>query len=235
MARPTPDSSIRYPLNAILGAESNVRLLRELCLYGGYISATQLAERTGLVRNSTWNALNSLRQYGLIVEEGTDRSRLFRFNSEHPLADSIGQLFGAESERLQNIFEEIKASGKKLSGRVAGMWLYGSVARREDHVGSDVDIGLIATPDDLAEIVQAVREHLRETSERLFFLPNVVGLDFNDVERMARDDDPWWKSCVADAFVLLGKHPEDIAQELLRGRRGGQKGPSKKRDETFGS
>ncbi|RVP99654.1 nucleotidyltransferase domain-containing protein [Sinorhizobium meliloti] len=115
------------------------------------------------------------------------------------------------------------------------MWLYGSVARREDHVGSDVDIGLIARPDDLAKVVGAVREHLRETSERLFFLPNVVGLDFNDVGRMARDDDPWWKSCVADAFVLLGKHPEDIAQELLRGRRGGQKGPSKKRDETFGS
>lgn len=223
MARPTPDSSIRYPLNGILGAESNIRLLRELCLHGGYISATHLAERTGLARNSTWNALNSLLQYGLIVEEGTDRSRLFRFNSEHPLAGSIGQLFKAESKRLHNIFEEIKAGGKKLSSRIVGMWLYGSVARREDHPGSDVDIGLIAGPDDLAEIVEAVREHLREAGERLFFLPNVVGLDFNDVERMARDDDPWWKSCVADAFVMLGKRPEDVAQELLRGNRDGKK------------
>ncbi|AAK65342.1 helix-turn-helix domain-containing protein (plasmid) [Sinorhizobium meliloti WSM1022] len=81
-----------------MGAESNVRLLRELCLHGRHISATQLAERSGLVRNSTRNALNSLRQHGLVVEEGTDGARLFRFNSEHPLGDSIGQLFGAESE-----------------------------------------------------------------------------------------------------------------------------------------
>lgn len=223
MARPNPDSSIRYPLNAILGAESNIRLLRVLCLHGGYISAPHLAERTGLVRNSAWNALNNLQQYGLIVEEGTGRSRLFRFNPEHPLANSIGQLFGAESERLHNIFEEIKASGKGLSSRIAGMWLYGSVARREDHAGSDVDIGLIAGPDDLTEITEAVRENLREAGNRLFFLPNVVGLDFNDVERMARDDDPWWKSCVADASVMLGKHPKDVAQELLRGSRDGQK------------
>lgn len=219
MARPTPESSIRYPLNAILGAESNIRLLRALCLHGGYISATHLSERTGLVRNSTWNALNSLRQYGLITEEGTARSRLFRFNAQHPLAGSIGQLFEAENERLHAIFEEIKASGKEMGGRIHGMWLYGSVARREDKAGSDVDIGLITRPEDLTEIVEAVRDYLREAGERLFFLPNVVGLDFNDVERMARDDDPWWKSSIADALVILGKHPEDVAQDILR--RGG--------------
>ncbi len=169
-----------------------------------------------MVRNSTWNALNSLRQYGLITEEGTARSRLFRFNAQHPLASSIGQLFEAESERLQAIFEEIKASGKEMGGRITGMWLYGSVARREDHAGSDVDIGLITRPEDLTEIVEAVREHVRAAGERLFFLPNVVGLDFSDVERMARDDDPWWKSCVADALVILGRHPEDVAQDILR-------------------
>lgn len=118
MARPAPVSTIRYPLNAILGAESNVRLLRELCLHGGYISATQLAERTGLVRNSTRNALNSLRQYGLVVEEGTDRSRLFRFNSEHPLGDSIGQLFGAESGgfKISSKGPSKKSAAKRLSG-----------------------------------------------------------------------------------------------------------------------
>ncbi|WP_331376009.1 nucleotidyltransferase domain-containing protein [Sinorhizobium chiapasense] len=223
MARPTPDSSLRHPLNSVLGAESNVRLLRELCLHGGYISAPQLTGRTGLVRNSTWNALKSLRQYGLVVEEGTDRSRLFRINWEHPLADLIGQLFRAESERLHNIFEEIKAGGKKLNDRIASMWLYGSVARREDRADSDVDIGLIARPDDLAEVVEAVRELLREAGERLFFLPNVVGLDFDDVERMARDDDPWWKSCIGDAVVLSGKRPEDVAKELLRRSGDGQK------------
>lgn len=222
MARPTPDSSIRYPLNAILGTESNIRLLRTLCLHGGYISATQLAERTGLVRNSIWNALNSLRQYGLITEEGTDRSRLFRFNAQHPLAGSIGQLFAAESERLHHIFEEIKASGQEMGGRIAGMWLYGSVARREDNAGSDVDIGVIAAAEDLADVVAAVRDYLRAAGERLFFLPNVVGLDFNDVERMARDNDPWWKSCVADALVLRGKHPEDVAQGVLRRSGDGQ-------------
>jgi predicted nucleotidyltransferase len=198
--------------------------LRALCLHGGYISATQLAERTGLVRNSTWNALNSLREYGLIIEEGADRSRLFRFNFEHPLASSVGELFRAEGRRLHDIFEEIKTSGMQMGGRIAGMWLYGSVARREDHAGSDIDIGLITSPEDLAEIVETVREHLRAAGERLVFLPNVVGLDFKDVARMARDDAPWWKDCVADALVILGKHPEDVAQDILRRAGDGQEG-----------
>lgn len=223
MARPTPDSSIRYPLNSVLGAESNIRVLRELCLHGGYSSVTRLSDRTGLVRNSTLNALSNLQQYGLVIEEGTARSRLYRINSEHPLSDLIGRLFAAESDRFHRIFEEIKASGESERSRIVSLWLYGSVARREDNVGSDVDIGLIARPGDLEDVVEAVRDHLREVGKRLFFLPNVVGLDFSDVERMARDDDPWWKSSIDDAIVLLGQHPRDVARQLVDGRGDGQK------------
>jgi predicted nucleotidyltransferase/biotin operon repressor len=223
MARPNPDSSIRFPLNSVLGAESNIRLLRELCLHGGFNSVARLGERTGLVRNSILNALTNLRQYGLVLEEGSGRSRLYRINSEHPLSDLIEQLFTAESERFQTILDQIKAGGAKLGGRVVGMWLYGSVARREDNGDSDVDIGLIARPDDLADVIEAIREDLREVGRRLFFLPNVVGLDFNDVQRMAVDNDPWWRSSVEDAVVLLGQHPQDVASELLNGRDDGQK------------
>lgn len=143
MARPAPVSTIRYPLNAILGAESNVRLLRELCLHGGYVSATQLAERTGLVRNSTWDALNSLRQYGLVVEEGTDRSRLFRFNSEHPLGDLIGQLFGAESEgfKISSKGPSKKARRNVCQGRLLIARDFSKDARNSNDVADPGNIG----------------------------------------------------------------------------------------------
>ena len=97
-----------------------------------------------------------------------------------------------------------------LTQYVESLWIYGSVARGEDRLGSDLDIGVVAEADQLAAVVEAVRENLATASERLGFSPSVVGLDMEDVSRLSRDDDPWWANVVADAIVLAGRRPEDL-------------------------
>ncbi len=93
---------------------------------------------------------------------------------------------------------------------VRSLWIYGSVARKEDGSESDLDVGLIVDRDHLSEIVEAVRENLREQSQRLSFVPNVVGLDLEDVVRLAADSDPWWTTTIVDAVVLIGDRPENV-------------------------
>ncbi|RCW82397.1 hypothetical protein [Phyllobacterium bourgognense] len=82
--------------------------------------------------------------------------------------------------------------------------------RKEDDPESDLDVGLIADRDHLSEVVEVVRENLREQSDRLGFVPNVVGLDLEDVVRLARDSDPWWTTTIVDAVVLIGDRPENV-------------------------
>lgn len=54
------------------------------------------------------------------------------------------------------------------------------------------------------EAVEGLREGLRDAAERLVFLPNVVGLDFDDIRRLDEDDDPWWQSVKQEAIVISG-------------------------------
>lgn len=220
MARPTSHSVLRNPLNEIFSAEAHVRILRELCLHGGLMTPRNIVVRTGLSKSGLRKALVSLVALEMIIREGADRTNLYRFNSSHPFAEPISALFKAERDRTQSIFEAIKDSAAATSAQLAALWVYGSVARREDGVESDIDIGLIASCENLALVVEAVRENLREPARNLVFLPNVVGLDCEDVIRLATDLDPWWVSSVSDAIVLAGSHPRELATDLVRSTQG---------------
>lgn len=63
---------------------------------------------------------------------------------------------------------------------------------------------------DLAAVVETVRDSLAVHSERLGFSSSVVGLDMEDVSRLACDGDPWWSNVVKDAIVLVGRRPEEL-------------------------
>ncbi|MBB4274130.1 nucleotidyltransferase domain-containing protein [Rhizobium mongolense] len=142
---------------------------------------------------------------------------MYRFNDSHYIAPTLAALFKAESERFVAILNAVRQSA---AGRpVFSLFVYGSAARGDDGPDSDLDIGLVARADDLAEVVEGIQETLRGPAERLIFLPNVVGLDFDDVRRLAKDEDPWWESVKQDAIVISGSRPEDAvsSQEALHG------------------
>jgi predicted nucleotidyltransferase len=116
-------------------------------------------------------------------------------------------LFKAWSERFVAILDAVRQSAADRP--VFSLFVYGSAARGDDGPDSDLDIGLVERADDLAAGVEGLRETLREPAERLGFLPNVVGLDIDDVRRLAEDADPWWNNVKQDTIVLSGSRPED--------------------------
>ncbi|CAN7426881.1 nucleotidyltransferase domain-containing protein [Phyllobacterium sp. LjRoot231] len=214
MARSLPQSYIRNPITYIFGVDSNVRVLRELVRHGGRLSSSTISRQSGLSRTSVWLALQVLQNLNVVTSEGSDNTRLFKFNMDHFLADSIGLLFRTERDRFSSLLEAIKASTQTNSQWIRSLWMYGSVVRREDVPGSDIDVAVIVDSDHLAEVVSTIRENLRQPSERLDFLPYIVGLETDDVKRLVGDDDPWWQNSIRDAFVLFGDHPDDVAKSI---------------------
>lgn len=210
MARSRLQSAIRNPLTYIFGVDSSVAVLRELVRHGGALSSSDIQNRSGLSKSSVRLGLISLEQSGVVVSEGSLATKLHRFNAAHFLAPQIAALFDAERNRFSEILESVRNSAGNRRSLLRSLWIYGSVARKEDGPESDLDIGLIADKDNLSEAVETVRTNLREPAARLGFLPNVVGLDLEDADRLARDADPWWTTTILDAVVLVGDRPEDV-------------------------
>ncbi|WP_292620606.1 nucleotidyltransferase domain-containing protein [Mesorhizobium sp.] len=201
----------------MFGVDSNLRVLRTLVEHGGLLAASEIVRRSRLSRESVRLGLLALESLGIVAASGSGHSRLYRFDDNNYLAPALAALFKAESNRFTAILDAVRQSAAQRP--VFSLFVYGSAARGDDGPDSDLDIGLVARADDLAEAVEGLREALRGPAERLVFLPNVVGLDFDDVRRLARDRDPWWENVKQDAIVLSGSRPEDAVsfQEALHG------------------
>jgi hypothetical protein len=107
MSRSTPQSSQRYPLTQIFGTEANVRLLRELSLHGGQLSAPSLVSRTALAKGSVRTGLNVLLEFGAVMVTGSGHAQLYALRPEYPLRTAIEALFEAEVARFDSVLRAI--------------------------------------------------------------------------------------------------------------------------------
>jgi predicted nucleotidyltransferase len=208
MARAEQESTLRRPLTAVLGVDSNLRVLRTLAGHGGQLSSSEIVRLSGLSRESVRLALISLEAMAMVETTGSSHSKVYRFNDRNVLAPAMMALFEAEGTRFEAILGCLRRIGAGLP--ILSLFIYGSVARGSDRPGSDLDIGLVAKTDDLPTTIEAMREGLRDPSERLGFRPNVVGLDLSDLHRLEAGTDEWWQAAKQDAIVLVGRRPEEL-------------------------
>jgi predicted nucleotidyltransferase len=214
----THQSALRYPLSSILSSEGNVRVLRELFRHGAELNPPQIASRAGLSPQHVRQILPALRSLGVIEVVGQGRYPSYRGRAGHPMHAALDTLFRLEEDRFDQVLEAVRKAVSSDQERPLAVWLYGSAARGEDVVGSDVDVAVVLDPPDLEQAVAGIRERLDQVEERLGVSFSVVGLDPEDVSRLSTGD-PWWESVRADAIPLLGPDPKRLAAEVRRGRR----------------
>lgn len=137
---------------------------------------------------------------------GSDRQRLYRFAEEGALSLALIALFEAEGQGHRDIVGAVRASAESAGAKSA--WLYGSVARGEDRPGSDIDVAVVCAPDRAFDVATAMREQLSNLWRRRGFDASVIALDVGDIERLEREEDPWWQAVKHDAVVVMGGAPE---------------------------
>lgn len=163
-----------------------------------------------------WSALATLAGIGIISSEGTGRARLYRLNDRHPLATSLEALFEQEALRYFNIRAVVTEVVSAVRPNVVAAWIYGSVARGEDRPDSDLDIAVVTPSEKPESGLQEIREALVTHGEELGFNPSVVGLTLEDVARLSSARDPWWGGVEANALLILGPRPDELATKTCQ-------------------
>jgi predicted nucleotidyltransferase len=204
--KPTAQSFLRLPLNLVFDSPANVRVLRVLARHGGVLTASTVASFAKLTKPSVLSALRQLIEAGTVEALGSDRQRLYRFAEEGVLGLTLNALFEAESQIYRDIIEAVRMSAESAGAKTA--WLYGSTARGEDRPGSDIDIAVVCASERAFNVATIMRERLSGAWRRLGFNASVVGLDIGDIERLEREEDPWWQAVKRDAIVVMGAAPE---------------------------
>lgn len=220
--RPVRQGFLRYPLSTLLSTEAAVRVLRELALHGEELTTSQLAVRTGITNQSVRNVLASLARAGLLRTYGQGRAASYQLDRGHPVARMLVDLFRSEDQRVGIIHRLVGEAAERVEPRPLAVWLYGSAARGEDRVDSDVDL-LLVVPEgnDAEKAAEGFREEVKEVEKEHHISISVVAVDEGDVLRLARTGDPFWREIVSDAVPIHGGPPEALLARLRKPPRSG--------------
>ncbi|HEX2777996.1 MAG TPA: nucleotidyltransferase domain-containing protein [Gemmatimonadaceae bacterium] len=216
--RSSHGSSIHQPLDEVLGTRALVRVLRVLVAHGGALAIGDIARRSRLTLPSVRTAIRRLLALDLATGIGAGRSMVCSLRSEHPLAPALAQLFRAEQEQAAALMRALRDAAKQLAPAPWAVWLYGSVARGEDHAASDIDIALVTAAKHPGDQADALRDAVSRAGVTGADRVSVITMRPEDVRRAARARTPFWRNVTRDAVVLAGGAPADVLERASRRR-----------------
>ena len=219
MVRPAPSSAFYRPLDHVLGSGALVRVARVLASHGGSLGVSDIARRAKLTLPSTRDALRRLRDSGMVTGVGAGRSMVYALRMNHPLARPLVALYAAEREQADAVLDIIRTAAAALRPAPLGVWLYGSVARNEDHPGSDIDVAIATADRDPTPQADALREAITAAAPQHAHRVSVVAIGPADVSRLAGEGAGFWRDLERDAVVLAGDAPAGVLERLEQPRR----------------
>lgn len=209
-----PQSALRAPLNAILGTESNVRLLRVLTLAGTSIAAGELARRARLGRTSVYPALESLEAAGIVEFVGTGAQRQVILRKRHPLAGALASLFRAEGQRVEDLISALREIFESLKPRPIAVWAEGPGLADKDQSGDAISCYVLADPKSLPLLIDQISERLGRVEKMFDVRLEVHGITRSELEVRARSH----VEAMRDAIGLAGVPVTALAPRPTRAR-----------------
>ena len=102
---------------------------------------TELARHLEVTPSSLQRELESLVASGFLLRRQDGRRIYFKANTESPVFPELKGLV----EKTAGIVPELQAAIAKFGGRIELALLYGSIARGKEHAGSDIDLMVVGT------------------------------------------------------------------------------------------
>jgi hypothetical protein len=154
MRRPTEtQNAIRFPLDALLGSEGGLRLLRVLVDGApGGLGAVDAADRAAITVPGARKALSRLERTGFVVQASGGRSPRYALKADEPLLRALQELFRAERARYDAFVSDLREALADVR-EVRTAWVDSMPAGSEN----PVELSVIAE----AKAVPWVREEIR--------------------------------------------------------------------------
>jgi len=153
--RRPPPGPLRAPLSYALGTPAKVALLRLLTPGGDPVSQREAARRTGIQVRSAQRALDDLVALGVVTRLAGGREHLVQLNTTHRLAHALTVLFDAEADLYRALRETLSAVATRGRPKPVALLLFGSAARGDDRLDSDLDVlGVARTQGDAGALLE---------------------------------------------------------------------------------
>jgi len=195
---------IRRPLDDLFGNPNNVKILRHLILYPSpVITGRGIARELDMSHATCTRSLNSLVNTGFLIRRRVGNSAIYEIAGDSAMyIDILEPAFRAEARLLQRLADALLTG---IKGKVLSVYLFGSVARGEDTLSSDVDIFmLIKKPSDSGAVKTALEAN-KEKAYRLFRIGvGTVVYDKEEFERMREKKSPLAEEIMGDGVLLAG-------------------------------
>lgn len=191
------------PLKALIpGAQG--RILGVLAQTSGPLNLRTIARLSGVSVAQASRVLPVLVELGVVERWEVPPSSLFRLVEEHVASRAVMALAGAR----QTVLDELGRTASELSTAPTSVIVFGSLARGEADVASDVDV-VVVRPEHVDEDdedwvagIERWRERARQlTGNRV----EVVEVGDADVSRLLRGRRPLWIDVNRDGIVVFGR------------------------------
>ncbi len=150
------NNGIKYPLDEILGAEGNIRILRALLYKADMpLSAPDAARIAAITTQGARKALDRLIGCGIIERIGSGRSTQYGLRQDAPLSKALINLFTSEGERYDQIIHSLKTLLAEVP-EVRAAWLNASPGES----GGAVKLNVVANAKDIGWISEELRSKL---------------------------------------------------------------------------
>lgn len=137
--------TVNNPLDVIFSNGSIVRILRQLTQTMVPVTGRECARRSKLSQRTAMENLNGLEIAGIVTKIFGGRDHLFSLNRENLIVkDVIIPIFEKERKLKRDLYKIIVDNYKDSATSIL---VFGSVARGEDNIESDLDICIIV-PDE---------------------------------------------------------------------------------------
>jgi predicted nucleotidyltransferase len=194
---------IHRALDEVFSARSNIMVMRALKNSQTGLTGREISRIVGVSPKAGLKSLTLLEDLGMINRVRGGRDHIFTFNRDNFLVDQgILPLLESELFFRESLFKDITAKLKKDS---PGAYLFGSVARKEETISSDLDICILY---ESGVDKSALEKTVSEIKPKLYvqYGVNIAPLYMQKKEfiRRAKGNKPPAPSIIKDGLTLFG-------------------------------
>lgn len=137
---------VNRPLDQLFANEARIQILRTLFKFPGEFTGRHIARLSRIPHATARLNLIALEDSDILKVKYIGRSKVYSLNTDNILYKPLAELFEAEQSVMQELESKLinaLLSDNKIKNALAHASIYGSVARGDEHPGSDIDLLLI--------------------------------------------------------------------------------------------